>query len=274
MMVILRMLRTADNLLDLWKPSSGMTRILDKYYQQPCLETAVQYYVEGVVACVLSKHITFGTMCSGTDFISEVFNCVCHAFTTRFGTDCKLSLQQLFAVEKNRDLQNWCALQARELGFQPKMYADMNSLPLQDMQRCDVLFAGTSCKSLSKLNSKRRSLADIDPSDPLCSSGNTMNGLLKYVELHHPTFVVMENVSAILQRTTNSCSNSEWLREQFHRLGYTLHLARVSSHRYLLPQRRNRVWMLAELNGPAECGWSDLFDLMVTGPCPVDDFLK
>lgn len=257
-----------------------MIHSLKMYVNNPSLETAVQYYIDGVVACKLSTHITFGTMCSGTDFISEVFSSVCHAFSKRFG--CKLSLQQLFAVERNRALQDWCAVQARELGFQPQMYDDMNSLPLQDMQRCDVLFAGTSCKGLSRLNNKPRSLADVDAEDPLCSSGNTMNGLLNYVGTHHPKFVVMENVSPILQHTGGthdkaaSSANSDWLREQFDRLGYTLHVARVSSCHYLLPQRRNRVWMLAELDGLADCGWSDLFKLMAVSVSTVnlDNFIK
>lgn len=137
----------------------------------------VRYYVAGVAANVKSHMvISFGTMCSGTDYISEVFRSVSSAFNDRFGQNCKVSLNQLFAVESDPDMRLWCELQAKELGFKPKMYTDMNSLPLRDMPRCEVLLAGTSCQGLSSLNSNQKSLLDINPDDRRCSSGNTMDG--------------------------------------------------------------------------------------------------
>ena len=175
--VILHIACPTENVAELWTPVETMTPILEKYSCKPGLGAVVQYFVEGVPKRVpINFKITFGTMCSGTDYISEVFHQVCHAFCQRLGNSCRLSLQHLFAVENNKDMQKWCKLQARELDFHPKIYQDMNRLPLQDMPGCDVLFAGTSCKGLSSLNTKQRSIADVDPTNTLCSSGNTMKG--------------------------------------------------------------------------------------------------
>lgn len=177
MVVILRLIYPAQPVDGLWHPPPSSVSMLRKYTVKPCLMEVVQYYVAGVAANVKrSMVISFGTMCSGTDYISEVFQCVSSAFNERFGQHCKLSLNQLFAVESDPDMRLWCELQAKELGFQPKMYKDMNSLPLHDMPRCEVLLAGTSCQGLSTLNSNQKSLLDINPDDRLCSSGNTMEG--------------------------------------------------------------------------------------------------
>ena len=106
----------------------------------------------------------------------KFLQCVCNEFRRHFGTDCNITLDHVFSVENNPTLQSWCKLQARELGFDPDMYSDMNHLPVGGMKFCDILIAGTSCKSLSTLNTQQRSLADVNPDDALCSSGNTMNG--------------------------------------------------------------------------------------------------
>ena len=206
-MVILHICCPDVNLVELWRPVYSMTPILNQYLSKPCLQTAVRYFVEGVRTPLSNKfEITFGTMCSGTDYVSEVLCCVRDAFHEKCGNTFRLALRHLFVVEINSDMQQWCKLQSAELGFHPKVYSDMNSLPLQDMQRCDVLFAGTSCKGLSSLNTNKRSLADVDPTNPLCSSGNTMRGYPCCIKGIH--YVNIVNLNSLIYFSVGVMPNS------------------------------------------------------------------
>ena len=98
------------------------------------------------------------------------------------------------------------------------------------------------------------------------------SGLLKYAAHHKPKLIVLENVSSILRRTgsikqdATAPTNSDWLESKFSQLGYTLNIAKVSSQNFLLPQRRNRVWMLAEYGSSSCSGWSEVFLKMALGP--------
>ena len=178
-LALLRIMLPTRDLAGLWGTSQELASALEQYCVRPCLQHAVRFYVKGILAKVSGTAvISVGTMCSGTDYVMEVFQCVCKEFRRSFGTDCNVTLDHVFSVESNPKLQAWCKTQANELGFDPKLYSDMNKLEVERMNFCDILIAGTSCKSLSSLNTKQRSLADVNPEDALCSSGNTMNGPL------------------------------------------------------------------------------------------------
>jgi site-specific DNA-cytosine methylase len=101
------------------------------------------------------------------------------------------------------------------------------------------------------------------------------------VKQHRPRFVVLENVGAMLHRTGNkdglehAMTNCDWLRVEFTKLNYHLNVAALSSHDFLLPQKRRRVWMLAELNG-CDQDWSATFSKMADAGqhIPVNKFIS
>lgn len=92
--------------------------------------------------------------------------------------------------------------------------------------------------------------------------------------------MVLENVAALRHRTgnkdnpKNEMTNYQWLETEFAKLRYHLSVATLSSHNFLLPQQRRRVWMLAELNG-SHCNWATTLHKMAAAGqhIAVDKFI-
>ena len=104
---------------------------------------------------------------------------------------------------------------------------------------------------------------------------------MRYVEQHRPTYAQLENVATILHQTgtkgdpAHAMTNCGWLTEQLAKLNYHLNVATLSSQHFLLPQRRRRVWMLAERNG-SDCGWSAVLGNMAAASqtIPINVFIS
>lgn len=213
--------------------------------------------------------VTIGTLCSGTDGVTSVAQAVGEDLTQR-------ALPRVSAVHKFR-----CEFDSRMRDFSARnapacqaCHDDVMTLPLADMPAVDLLIFGSSCKGLSSVNNDRRTLADIDPTDRRCSSGNTMHGCLAYVETCKPSIVIIENVLGMLSRsrrlaTSENCArNVDFLLAKLRALGYVCGYNVVSCHEFLLPQRRWRTYVWAELETRVGVGchpsevWSRLIPAM------------
>jgi site-specific DNA-cytosine methylase len=75
---------------------------------------------------------------------------------------------------------------------------DVTRMDTASIPAVDLLIFGSSCKSLSSLNSNRRSLHVTG--NALCTSGNTFAGCMTYVEACKPRIVIFENVLGLLTK--------------------------------------------------------------------------
>jgi len=163
-------------------------------------------------------------------------------------------------------------------------YHDVMNLPVASMPQVGICIYGFSCKSLSSENMSRRTLADVDAGDRLCSSGNTLAGCLTYVRTGRPRIIIVENVLGLLTssealKASGNRRNVDVLIAALRKEGYACGFHVLSSHQYLLPQRRWRVYVWGELwsgHGakPAKA-WSRLIGGMRSRAyLPLESFLN
>ena len=115
----------------------------------------------------------------------------------------------------------------------------------------DHVIAGWVCKSHSVENMQRGRFATCLSSGD-GKSGETYKALTDYIRVHKPKRVLLENVTGILFRSRAS-EGGGWHQGQIHtvladmqKLGLAVGYARTSSHFFLQPIRRNRVYIAGE----------------------------
>jgi site-specific DNA-cytosine methylase len=96
----------------------------------------------------------------------------------------------------------------------------------------DVLVAGFTCKDLSRLNAKGKTLEDGG------ESGDTWLAVYTYAERFRPSIVLLENVKS--ERATWDDVVSRW-----DKIGYEAAWLFCDTKRYYLPQTRERMYMVA-----------------------------
>jgi hypothetical protein len=165
-------------------------------------------------------HVTLGTLCSGTDFIS--------AAAKQVGAPFGASVTQTMSCERC-EIARTFRQRYTDTDDAP-CFKDVCSLP-ESAPKCDLLVYGSSCRGLSLLNNHRRDLLDIDFESAACSSGNTMRGCLEYVACAKPRVVIIENVAGLLSAASNGERNIDLvfaqLREHGYECGYSKLDARV-----------------------------------------------
>ncbi|KAJ3185877.1 hypothetical protein HK101_009798 [Irineochytrium annulatum] len=127
----------------------------------------------------------------------------------------------------------------------------------------DMLIAGTSCVDYSNLNTKKQGL------DSGGESGNTFNGMLRWVNRHRPLVVILENVMS-----------APWGKvvERFEGIGYDAKDITLDTKQYYIPHTRQRGYLIATLRGPVPSDtvekWDDLMKRMQRyTSTTIDDYL-
>ena len=118
---------------------------------------------------------------------------------------------------------------------------DERSGVTQQVPGCDVLIAGTSCKTFSALNASQKSSEDMSS-----SSGSTLHALLMFVDRRKPLLVIAENVMNMLaqRRAENYERASDKFLASMRSRGYTGSFAKVNALQFGLPQSRHRVYFI------------------------------
>ena len=122
----------------------------------------------------------------------------------------------------------------------------------------DMILSGPSCKNLSKENSKRMQFLECY-SDGSGSSGETYQlGFKEAIKQTSPTVGLFENTVGVAEcpkdpkdKTKKLPAPVEIVTEDMSELGYVFEYQRVDSQKYLVRQRRNRVWGSANLRNSA-----------------------
>ena len=114
----------------------------------------------------------------------------------------------------------------------------------------DHIIAGWVCKGHSVENMQRRRFATCLRSGA-GKSGETYKWLTEYIGVHKPKRLLLENVAGILYRSR--AKHGGWHHAQIRtviadivKLGFAVGHARTSSHFFLQPLRRNRVYIAGE----------------------------
>ena len=104
----------------------------------------------------------------------------------------------------------------------------------------DILIAGFPCVDLSSLSNRDVSFDDLDS-----SSGRCYRAVVKYITVHKPSFIILENVAAVCHRKRNASKPCvAQIIEDMRSDGYVGGVHKMNTFDYGLPQRRNRVYML------------------------------
>ena len=191
--------------------------------------------------------LSFGSLCSGTDFIKHLLRAICDELQARCGWS--VALKQLYCCENNPDMQTWIRTDTLMNSNESLLLPDLFAIVPAALPAVDLLVAGFSCKSLSSANNSKRTLEDVDYNDHRCSSGNTAHALMQVIRATKPQVVLLENVAGLLSKIPNATGrrNVDVLLDEFGKLGYVVEYSKLCSTQYLVPQRRSRVWLMAFL---------------------------
>jgi hypothetical protein len=208
--------------------------------------------------------VAVGTLCSGTDHVVLMAKAIAAAFEPH-GLVFKVTVTQTFRCE----LKAWVRkFAAANMGNNANIFCDVTALPLSRMRAVDLLICGFSCQSLSSMNATGRALIHTD-----AISGRTWAGCHKYIEYHRPRVILIENVLGIRNRIAKgkkmrgqdaNMTSLTYLMKQLSELGYAVGFHRINAVNFLVPQRRNRIYIWAEQVGDAHQhahirGWWDAF---------------
>lgn len=172
-----------------------------------------------------------------------------------------LALRQLghrcvFASEIDEELRR---LYLINFGMMPE--GDIRKLNIDTIPRHDILCAGFPCQPFSKAG------AQDGLDDP--ELGELYKYILKVIERHHPTHVILENVPNLEKH--NKGKTWEHIELQLRNQGYTVKLEKFSPDDFGIPQIRERVYIVCSLNGLDSFTWPEPFKK--TQPLSIEPYL-
>lgn len=152
----------------------------------------------------------------------------------------KLGMQCIFASELDDELRK---LYQNNFGFLPE--GDIRGVDEKNIPPHDVLCAGFPCQPFSVAGKKRGAACP--------SSGKLINDVLRIAAHHLPNFIMLENVPNIL--TIQNGEFWAYIRESLGDLGYEVDYRIYSPHEFGIPQKRNRVFVVASRVGLGHFDW-------------------
>jgi site-specific DNA-cytosine methylase len=198
-----------------------------------------------------------GTMFSGTDVAIVAFQKLFRLLKQQHGID--VTLVHEMSVESHprkrsfllRHFPSVKAMFGHSAGLSKKFAVDVRTGKAKAVPVClDHFVAGWPCKLHSVENMSRSDFGNALTAG-VGSSGQAYQDMKKYIQEHKPLRLLLENVQGLLFRTR--AKNGHFEKPQVHvvmrdlrTLGFAASFERVSSHFFLQPVRRNRVYIAAE----------------------------
>ncbi|HMO14910.1 MAG TPA: DNA (cytosine-5-)-methyltransferase [Pirellulaceae bacterium] len=159
----------------------------------------------------------------------------------------KLGHRCVFACEIDDDLAR-----LYQSNFSIKPCGDLRQIVENRIPKHDVLCAGFPCQPFSKAGEQKGTNCRI--------WGDLFSGhVLRVIRHHHPKFLLMENV-ANLERHD---AGRTWLKmkKQLEAEGYFVKTAVLSPHKLGVPQIRERLYIVASLDGLDGFRWPQTTEL-------------
>jgi DNA (cytosine-5)-methyltransferase 1 len=157
-----------------------------------------------------------------------------HQALSSRGAEC------VFASELNDDLSN-----LYELNFGIRPAGDIKKVDLGSIAQHDVLCAGFPCQPFSKAG---------DQKGLECPQwGNLFDYVVEILRLKMPRFFIIENVPNLIRHD----GGKTWtiICERLKNLGYDISFERLSPHMFGVPQRRERAFIVGDLQGLGGFEW-------------------
>lgn len=174
-----------------------------------------------------------------------------------------MTAQHVFSVEKNADKRKFLMSAHSPPGerVQFHVYSDVSCFAdgTAYCHACerkhavnhtvDILIAGTSCKSLSKENSRRGEFVECYSDGTGCSGETYQLGFKEAIKKTSPTVALFENTMGVAEYPRDPKDKKKKLpravdivASDMSELGYIFEFQKVDSQRYLVLKGRNRVW--------------------------------
>ncbi|HVD99557.1 MAG TPA: DNA (cytosine-5-)-methyltransferase [Cytophagaceae bacterium] len=154
-----------------------------------------------------------------------------HKAMHELGHDCVFA-SELDPVLREVYKHNW--------GIEPKgdirkiVKEDINSIPEHD-----ILCAGFPCQPFSKAG---KQLGRDDK-----ERGTLFDEIIKILKFRKPKYFILENVRYIAKHDNEE--TWKYMRAQLEKLGYSVDLRDYSPHDFGIPQHRQRIFIVGDLNG-------------------------
>jgi DNA (cytosine-5)-methyltransferase 1 len=146
----------------------------------------------------------------------------------------------VFASELNDNLAD---LYERNFGIRPE--GDIKKVDLATIPEHDILCAGFPCQPFSKAG---------DQKGLECPQwGNLFDYVVDILRQKKPRFFIIENVPNLVRH--NKGATWSIICDQLKGLGYAISFAKLSPHMFGVPQKRERAFIVGDLQGLHEFEW-------------------
>ena len=146
----------------------------------------------------------------------------------------------VFASELDTDLQD---LYEKNFGLQPA--GDIREVALATIPDHDLLCAGFPCQPFSKAG---------DQKGLECPQwGNLFDYVVEVLRLKKPRYFIIENVPNLIRHDKGK--TWELICARLSGLGYDIRYERLSPHMFGVPQRRERAFIIGDLEGLDRFAW-------------------
>lgn len=154
----------------------------------------------------------------------------------------KLGMECVFASELDNELRD---LYQKNFGVVPE--GDIRKIDEKNIPGHDVLCAGFPCQPFSIAGKKKGAKCP--------SSGKLIDEILRITSHHLPKYVLLENVPNILTIQDGKFWNR--IKLSFNKLGYEIDYRVFSPHQFGIPQKRNRIFVVASRIGFKHFTWPE-----------------
>ncbi|MBA3831857.1 MAG: DNA (cytosine-5-)-methyltransferase [Chthoniobacterales bacterium] len=157
-----------------------------------------------------------------------------HLALAELGHEC------VFACEKNSSLRE---LYRANFGIEP--HSDIRALNQRDVPPHEILCAGFPCQPFSKAG-EQEGFACPD-------NGDLFEHVMRIAAYHKPKYLLLENVANLKKHNGGATWSS--METALRAVGYSIESAKLSPHRYGIPQIRERLFIVAARGNLAEFRW-------------------
>lgn len=157
----------------------------------------------------------------------------------------KLGMQCVFASELDEELRG---LYQKNFGLLPE--GDIRSVDEKNIPAHDILCAGFPCQPFSVAGKKKGAACP--------ASGKLINDVLRIAAHHLPNYILLENVPNILTIQNGEFWNQ--IKVSLGKLGYEVDYRIYSPHEFGIPQKRERVFVVASRIGLKHFSWPSTVD--------------
>ena len=193
-----------------------------------------------------------------------------------------LGLESSFSCEFAERKQKWIMENFPEI---QRLFCDIKTLKCQQvlnlvtgaMERvptADIFITGFVCKSVSTENNDRRVYKNCIQ-EGTGETGETFSGMMDYVKKHCPSVVIAENVRGITAKNDGQPPVILHVVDAMKKAGYHFGYKILNTSDFLIPQSRNRCWMIGlRRDKYSQCDVEDVFDMIEQMKCPAMELKK